>query len=139
MTPQMKCVLMTIGALKSINTKPSGGTGPCHLVVDKAGQTVLVANYNSGSAATLAIAADGNLSGPVSQIQHSGRGKVQGPQDGPHAHSVNLDAANRFAVVADLGMDKLLVYRFNPSTHTIAANEPPTLALEPGAGQRHYA
>ena len=127
------------GALKPINTKPSGGTGPCHLVVDKAGQTVLVANYNSGSAATLAIGTDGSLSGPVSQIQHSGRGKVRGRQDGPHAHSVNLDAANHFAVVADLGLDKLMVYRFNPSAHTIAANDPPAMNLEPGDGPRHFA
>ncbi|HTK75156.1 MAG TPA: lactonase family protein [Gemmataceae bacterium] len=127
------------GALKPINTKPSGGSGPCHLVVDKAGQTVLVANYNSGSAATLSIGADGSLNGPVSQIQHSGRGKVRSRQDGPHAHSVNLDAANRFAVVADLGLDKLMVYRFNPSAHTIAANDPPSMNLEPGAGPRHFA
>jgi 6-phosphogluconolactonase len=127
------------GALKPINTKPSGGTGPCHLVVDKAGQTVLVANYNSGSAATLAIGSDGSLSGPVSQIQHSGRGKVRGRQDGPHAHSVNLDAANRFAVVADLGLDKLFVYRFDPSAHTLAANDPPAMNGEPGSGPRHFA
>jgi 6-phosphogluconolactonase len=127
------------GSLKPLNSKPSGGSGPCHLVVDKAGGTVLVANYNSGSAATLSIAADGTLSGPVSQIQHSGRGKVRGRQDGPHAHSVNLDAANRFAVVADLGLDKLMVYRFNPSAHTIAANDPPAMNLEPGAGPRHFA
>src|SRR5947207_4318931 len=127
------------GALKSINTKPSGGTGPCHLVVDKAGQTVLVANYNSGSAATLSIAADGTLSGPVSQIQHSGRGKVKGPQDGPHAHSVNLDAANRFAVVADLGLDKLLVYKFDSGKGAIIANEPPPLDLPPRAAPRPFA
>jgi len=127
------------GSLKPINTKPSGGTGPCHLVVDKAGQTVLVANYNSGSAATLSIAADGTLSGPVTQIQHSGSSKVKGRQDAPHAHSVNLDAGNRFAVVADLGMDTLMVYRFTPSAHTIAANDPPAMPLEPGAGPRHFA
>jgi 6-phosphogluconolactonase len=127
------------GSLKLINTKPSGGTGPCHLVVDKAGQTVLVANYNSGSAATLSIAADGTLGGPVSQVQHSGRSKVRGRQDGPHAHSVNLDSANRFAVVADLGLDKLMVYRFTPSAHTIAANDPPAMPLEPGSGPRHFA
>jgi 6-phosphogluconolactonase len=127
------------GALKPINSKPSGGSGPCHLVVDKAGGTVLVANYNSGSVATLAIAADGSLSGPVSQIQHTGRGKVRGRQDGPHAHSVNLDAANRFAVVADLGLDKLMIYRFNPSAHTIVANDPPGMNGELGSGPRHFA
>jgi 6-phosphogluconolactonase len=127
------------GTLKALNKRSSGGAGPCHLVVDRAGTTVLVANYNSGSIATLAVADDGTLSGPVTTIQHSGKGKDPRRQEGPHAHSINLDAANHFAAAADLGLDKVFVYRFNPSTHALAANDPAALALEPGAGPRHFA
>jgi 6-phosphogluconolactonase len=127
------------GALKALNTASSGGAGPCHLVVDKAGRTVLVANYGGGTVATLAVAADGTLSGPVSRIQHEGKGPNPRRQEGPHAHSINLDADNRFAVAADLGLDKLLVYKFDPAKHTITPNDVPSFSLDPGAGPRHFA
>ena len=36
------------GQLTLLNRQPSEGKGPCHLVVDKEGRNVLVANYGSG-------------------------------------------------------------------------------------------
>ena len=103
------------GELKPINQESSVGAGPCHLVCDKAGKNVLVANYGGGSVAVLPVGA-GRQAGPASAfVQHTGSGADKGRQEGPHAHSVNLDAANKFAVVADLGLDKVLVYRFDPA------------------------
>src|SRR5207249_8923250 len=60
-------------------------------------------------------------------------------QEGPHAHSINVDAANRFAVAADLGLDKLLVYRFDAAKGTLTPNDPPAAQVAPGAGPRHFA
>ena len=110
------------GKLRPINQQSSRGAGPCHLVVDRAGRNVLVANYGSGSVACLPIDADGRLSPSSSFIQHKGSGSDPSRQEGPHAHSINLDAAGRFAVAADLGLDKVFVYRFDTEKGTLAPN-----------------
>jgi 6-phosphogluconolactonase len=127
------------GGLTLLNQQSSRGSGPCHLVVDKAGKNVLVANYGGGSVAVLPIGEGGRLDAAASFIQHTGSSVNRSRQAAPHAHSVNLDTANAFAFVADLGLDKVLVYRFDPSKGTIVPNDPPAATLTPGAGPRHFA
>ena len=127
------------GKLELLNHQSSRGAGPCHLVVDRAGRNVLVANYGSGSVACLPIDADGRLRPSSSFIQHQGSGADPSRQQGPHAHSINLDAAGRFAVVADLGLDKVFVYRFDDVKGTLAANDPPFARVAPVSGPRHFA
>jgi 6-phosphogluconolactonase len=127
------------GGLTALNQQSSGGAGPCHIVVDKAGKNALVANYGGGSVAVLPIAADGRLGSASSFVQHTGSSVDKRRQNEPHAHSVNLDAANKYAFVADLGLDKVLVYRFDPDKGTITANDPPAATVAPGAGPRHFA
>ncbi len=127
------------GDLKLINQQPSAGAGPCHLVVDKAGKNVLVANYGGGSVASLPIQDDGSLAPAKSAIQHMGSSVNKQRQESPHAHSINLDAANRFAFAADLGLDKVLIYKFDPQAGTLAANSPPAAEVESGSGPRHFA
>lgn len=127
------------GDLKMLNQQSSVGAGPCHIVVDRTGKTALVANYGGGSAAALPIQADGKLGEASSFVQHTGSSINPGNQAGPHAHSINVDAANRFAVVADLGIDKVMVYRLNPDKGMITANDPPSASVEAGSGPRHFA
>ena len=127
------------GKLTLLNSASSGGKGPCHLVVDKTGKNLVVANYGSGATAVLPIKADGRLGEPSSTIQHSGSSVNPARQKGPHAHSVNLAPDNRFAFVADLGLDKVLVYKFDAAKGTIEANAPPFTAVPPGSGPRHFA
>ena len=127
------------GKLTFLNQQPSGGGGPCHLVVDKAGTHVLLANYDGGSVEVLPVQEDGRLGEPSAFIQHNGSSVDPQRQEGPHAHSINLDAANRFAVAADLGLDKLLVYRFDTDKGTLVPNNPPSASVKPGAGPRHLA
>jgi 6-phosphogluconolactonase len=127
------------GALKLLNQQSSGGPGPCHLTIDRAGKHVLIANYNGGSAIVLPIQPDGRLGEATAFVQHQGKGTNPKRQEGPHAHSVNVDAGNRFAVVADLGLDQLLVYRFDADKGTLTPNDPPHVAMAPGAGPRHFA
>jgi 6-phosphogluconolactonase len=127
------------GALKRLNQQSSGGAGACHLVVDRKGQNVLVANYGGGSVAVLPIGDDGQLKEASAFVQHKGKGANPDRQEGPHAHSMNVDLNNRFAVAADLGLDKVLVYRFDPAKGTLTANDPPAFEAAPGAGPRHFA
>lgn len=127
------------GVLTPLNQQPSGGAGPCHLVVDRLGKHVLVANYVGGSVAVLPIEADGRLGNATAFIQHKGSGPNRQRQEGPHAHCVTLDAVNRFAFVCDLGLDKVLIYRYNTAAGTLTPNDPPALDLAPGAGPRHLA
>ena len=127
------------GKLALLNQQVSRGAGPCHLVVDRTGKYVLVANYGGGSVACLPIRADGRLGEATAFVQHQGSSVNPRRQQGPHAHSVNLDAANRFAFVADLGLDKILVYRFDAEGGKLAPHKPPFTGLPPGAGPRHFA
>jgi 6-phosphogluconolactonase len=127
------------GELKRLNQKPSGGAGPCHVVVDRQGKNVLLANYSGGSAAVLRIEDDGRLGERTGFSQHSGKSVDPRRQEGPHAHSINLDAANRFAFVADLGLDQVLIYRFDADKGTLQKNEPPSVKIEPKSGPRHFA
>jgi 6-phosphogluconolactonase len=125
--------------LSLLNQQPSGGQGPCHVSVDATGRNVLVANYGSGAVACLPVGADGRLAEPSTTIQHEGKSVDPRRQAGPHAHSINLDPANRFALAADLGLDKVLVYRFDASTGRVTPNDPPSVSLVPGSGPRHLA
>jgi 6-phosphogluconolactonase len=127
------------GKLKLINQRSSMGAGPCHLMLDKAGKNLLVANYNSGSVAVLPVAADGTIGEATSVIQHQGKSVNADRQQGPHAHCVTLDPANKFAFVCDLGIDKVMVYHFDADKGVLTPNDPPFVALKPGAGPRHMA
>lgn len=127
------------GTLTLINQRPSMGTGPCHLALDRTGRFLLVANYGGGSVAVLPVAADGRLGAATAAIQHKGQSVNPERQRGPHAHFVTTDAANRFALVCDLGLDQVLVYRFDPTRGTLTPNDPPFAAMKPGSGPRHLA
>lgn len=127
------------GRLTLLNQQTSQGVGPCHVSVDATGRCALVANYGGGSVACLPIGADGRLSAATSAIQHHGSSINPKRQAAPHAHSINVDPANRFAFAADLGLDKVLVYRLDATAGTLAANDPPSVCVKPGAGPRHFA
>ena len=127
------------GNLKLLNQQPSGGSGPCHVNIDHAGKNVLVANYGSGSASVIPILPDGKLAEPTGFVQHTGSSINPGRQKEPHAHSINVSADDRFAFVADLGIDKVMIYKLDVEKGTIVANDPPFTALKPGAGPRHFA
>jgi 6-phosphogluconolactonase len=87
----------------------------------------------------LPIGTDGRLSKAASVQQHEGSSVDPSRQRAPHAHGVEVDAANRFALAADLGIDKLLVYRFDAEAGRLTPHAPPAAALPPGSGPRHFA
>ena len=125
--------------LAALNRQSSVGGGPAHLTVDHGGRNVLVANYGGGSVAVLPIGPDGALKPASAFIQHSGSSVNPDRQKEPHAHSVNVDAGDRFAYVADLGLDKIMIYRLDAAKGSLVANDPPFVSTQPGAGPRHLA
>jgi 6-phosphogluconolactonase len=125
------------GDLNLLNQHPSEGTGPCHLVVDRPGRNVLVANYGGGTVAVLPIGEDGRLKPASSVRAHEGSGPTKGRQEKPHAHGISLDAAERFAFSPDLGADRVFVYRFDAAKGSLEPHG--SAALDPGAGPRHLA
>lgn len=127
------------GKLTLLNQQSSVGVGPCFVAVDKAGKNALVANYGGGSVAALPIQSDGRLAEASSFIQHTGSSVNPKRQKGPHAHSINLDAANHFAFTPDLGLDKVLIYKFDSAKGTLTPNNPPFASVAPGSGPRHFA
>lgn len=126
------------GELTPLSKQPSLGGEPCHLCCDPTGRWVLVANHEHGSVVVLPVDADGHL-GPVSHFQqHAGSGP--GPtQTGPHAHWVDFDLPGRRVLVADKGIDKMMIYQLDSATGKLVPNDPPFGTLHPGAAPRHLA
>jgi len=125
------------GALSKIGARSSGGTGPCYVSVDRAGRAVLVANYDGGSVALLPIGSGSALAPATSVIKHKGSGPVADRQGEPHAHCIVTDPSNRFALAADLGADRVFVYRFDG--RTLQHVDGGDAVMRAGAGPRHIA
>ena len=127
------------GDLRPINSKPSGGAGPCHLSAHWGGRNVLVANYAAGTVEVLPVNENGLLGNPTTVIHHQGSGPDKQRQETPHAHSIMLDKAQQFALVNDLGLDRVMVYRFDPKAGKLTPNDPPSASVAAGSGPRHLA
>jgi 6-phosphogluconolactonase len=126
------------GKLTLLNEVASRGADPAYTTVDKSGKFVLVANYTGGSVAVFPVLADGKLGEASSFVQHTGHGVNPERQEGPHAHSIDLSPDNRFAFVDDLGLDEVLVYKFDSATGTLTPNDPPFVKIGSGVGPRHF-
>jgi 6-phosphogluconolactonase len=126
------------GKLKKLNRQSARGTASCYLDIDATGKTVVVANYSTGSVAALPVQDDGSLDQASSFVQHSGSSVDPKRQKGPNAHSIVVSPDNRFALAADLGIDKILIYRLGSDSAKLTANQTqPFVALPPGSGPRH--
>lgn len=127
------------GKLTLLNQQVSGGKGPCHVTLDRTGRWALVANYGGGTIACLPIGPDGRLGEATSVVEHHGSSANPKRQEGPHAHSIYADAANRFVLAADLGLDKIMVYRLDAAQGKLSPNDPAWTKAVAGSGPRHLA
>jgi 6-phosphogluconolactonase (cycloisomerase 2 family) len=140
----------TDGQLTLLNTVPSGGAGPTYASIHPSGKFLLVANYFGGSVAVLPILSDGRL-GPAADIKHDA-GTI-GPKkatnappgsfafsghDRTHAHMILADASGRFVLHADLGLDRILIWKFDERAGVLSPGDPPSVSLPPGDGPRHF-
>ncbi|MEX0851998.1 MAG: lactonase family protein [Bauldia sp.] len=125
------------GGLAFLNMKASHGTDPCHLIVDRSGKNVLIANFASGSVCVLPIAKDGSLNDASCVIQHHGSSLDPKRQAGPHSHAVEIDAANRYVFVPELGLDKVMIYELDAGRGQLKPNpNQSSVGVKPGAGPR---
>jgi len=138
------------GRLTLLNTVRSGGAGPTYVSVHPSGRFLLVANYFGGSVAVLPIQDDGRLGdatdvkkdagklGPT-RAAHAPAGSFAfSGHDRTHAHMIQADPAGRFVLHVDLGLDQILVWKFDAQKGTLTPNEPHTVTLPPGDGPRHF-
>ena len=126
------------GALTFLNKVDAGGGGSCHLVVDKTGKMLFVANYGSGNVASFAIKPDGSIGERTGFDQHTGSSVDPARQKGPHAHAVVLSPDNRFLFVPDLGTDQIKIYRVDAAKGTFTPNDPAFATVKAGLGPRHF-
>jgi 6-phosphogluconolactonase len=127
------------GTLTKIDEQPSEGGAPCFVSVDRSGRVVLVANYVGGSVALLPIQTDGGLAPATQVVQHTGSGPNAERQEAPHAHCIVADPSNRFALAADLGADRVFVYRLDLDGKSLRRVEGGSAVMRSGAGPRHIA
>lgn len=138
------------GELELLNRASSGGAGPAHLSIHPSGKYILVANYAGGSVSVLPIIEGGKVGEPLETRKHSGTvgppNASTGPKgsfaisghDKPHAHMIESDPQGNFVLVADLGLDEIIIYKFDVKNGSLTPNNPPSLKLPPGDGPRHF-
>ncbi|MCC7085208.1 MAG: lactonase family protein [Pirellulales bacterium] len=126
------------GKLTLLNRQAAQGDEACFVSLDGAGKFVLVASYTSGEIAVLPVDDDGRLKPASAHVKHQGSSVDESRQKEPHAHSIKLDPSGRFALAADLGTDRIYVYKFNPKDGTLTPNDPPAGIANPGSGPRHF-
>jgi 6-phosphogluconolactonase len=127
------------GALQLLNYKESRGRGPSYVSVDKSGRYVLDANYGGGFVEVHSLAADGSLGEQTAFVQHEGSSVDPQRQTKPYAHWIRTDPTNKFALVTDLGTDKVVIYRFDAKTGKLTPNDPAFTKVHGGSGPRHMA
>ena len=123
------------GELGYLNRQPTQGAGPCYVTVNSSSSFVLVSHYYTGNVCVLPIH-DGRLAEAVDVAKHEGSSVNPDRQQGPHAHSINLDPASRYAFAADLGIDKLVVYELDSGSGKLRLHD--EFQAKPGAGPRHF-
>ncbi|MDA0921011.1 MAG: lactonase family protein [Planctomycetota bacterium] len=126
------------GKLTRLNRQSAKGSASCYLDIDSSGKTVVLANYSSGSVAALPVREDGSLGEAASFVQHEGSSVDPRRQKAPYAHSIVISPDYRFALAADLGIDKVLTYRLDAANSKLTVNETqPSVSVDPGSGPRH--
>jgi len=126
------------GRLHLLNTRTTGGTSTCYLAIDKSGHYLMFANFGSSSVTILRIKDDGSIGEQTAFMKHVGRGKDPAFQSKAHPHSIDVSPDNKYAVVSDLGVDKLFIYKFDAATGVLSPDQPPFVEAEAGGGPRHF-
>jgi 6-phosphogluconolactonase len=136
------------GKLTLLNQLPALGEDPCYISFDKTGKFVFIANYSSGNVAVFPILPDGKLGEHTAVLTDAGAvGPNKERQEGPHAHWIEPSAGNRYVYVSDLGLDHVLIYKFDAAKGTLTPagaaaakpNDAFSATLSPGTGPRHVA
>jgi 6-phosphogluconolactonase len=129
----------TTGKLRLLNTAPASGTSTCYISIDNTGKYIMMANFGSGSVSVVRVKDDGSLGELTAFIQNVGSSVDPSIQTGPHPHWIGVSPDNRHVVVSDLGLDRVLIFRFDAETGRLSPPNPPFATVYPGGGPRHFA
>lgn len=123
------------GSLAVLNSEATGDGGAAHVAVHPSGRLLLTAQYGGGSTAAFPLDDEGRLEKPTLHEHTGGSGVVKDRQEAPHPHWCGFSPDGRFALVPDLGMDGIVIYRVDPEARTISPHG--FAASVPGGGPRH--
>jgi 6-phosphogluconolactonase len=124
------------GKITLLNKQGTNGSGPCHVDVSSDGSMVAVANYGSGTTSLFPVNKDGSLGKATSTIINEGSGPVQSRQAAPHAHSIKFSETGEYIFSADLGTDRLNIYKLENKKMVPYSQE--YFKVTPGSGPRHF-
>lgn len=125
------------GQLSFLNKQPSRGVSPCYITLDASEKWAVVTNYDSGSIAVFRVGRDGRLGETSHVTQNRGRSLMPVRQESPHPHCAIFDPSQQYVLVADLGLDQILLFQFDASQGRLLPHDPPAVAAAPGSGPRH--
>lgn len=126
------------GILTAMDKQLSGGTNPCYVAVDKSGKWVFAGNYSSGTLAVFPVKANGSIDAARQVIAHRGMGPNKERQEGPHVHSTVLSPDNNYLFVPNLGIDKVMIYRFDKNKGKLTPAPTAFAKTDAGSGPRHF-
>ena len=126
------------GTLTFINSRPSGGDHPCHVVLDKSGRWLVVSNYSGGNFSIYPVDKDGAIGAAVQVVQHKGTGANKNRQEKAHVHSAAFSPDGKYLLIMDLGIDKIMIYNFNKVTGKVSSAKQAFESVLPGSGPRHF-
>lgn len=127
----------TTGKLTVISKQSSEGNHPCYISVDKTGKWVIAGNYSSGNLSVLPVLPDGILEKATDTIQHAGKGPNTERQLGPHVHATVFSPDNKYLLVTDLGLDRIISYEFDALKGKLNHQQAYIVYSTPGTGPRH--
>ena len=127
------------GKLHFINTQPTGGSHPCYVTIDNTGKWLFAGNYSSGNFSLFPLNTNGSIDIAKNNVQHFGKGTNTERQEGPHVHGTFLTKDNKYLLVPDLGIDKVMVYQFDAATGNVTEAKEPFVQVPGGNGPRHLA
>ncbi|MBV8253586.1 MAG: lactonase family protein [Chitinophaga sp.] len=127
----------TKGELSLVSEVPAGGEYPCYVSISKNGQFIAIANYGTGNAVVYPIAANGEIDMPVQEVHHEGTGPNKARQEKAHAHAAVFSPDGNYLFINDLGIDKIMAYKFNQETGMLSPSNPAFVPVKPGSGPRH--
>ena len=125
------------GKLRFINTQSTGGSHPCYVTIDNTGKWLFTGNYSSGNFSLFPLNTNGSIEIAKNNVQHFGKGADKARQEGPHVHGTFLTNDNKYLLVPDLGIDKVMVYQFDAATGNLTEAKEPSIQVPGGNGPRH--
>jgi len=110
---------VTGGELKEFTRMACPDGGGCHIAVHPSGKFLLTAQYGGGSVALFPLDSSGKLGEPTVTEHIGGSKVVERRQQSPHPHWTGFSPDGKYALVPDLGLDQIVIYRVDPSKPAI--------------------